>query len=201
MRIAFEVDGVLADLDAALARASLTHFGVLDRSLTASEIEELWIEVRGIPDFWESLEELEPGSLARLETLAVAGRWHLVFLARRTQTPETCVQLQTQRWLAGQGISCPCTVVVAEASPAIAEILELDLLVVATAAFIPEDERTTTRTMLIDRVPDLPVKSRPLPRAIRPMVETLDSLASCLHLLDRRAPRRRRVSLGSLLSR
>ena len=124
-----------------------------------------------------------------------------MFLARRTQTADACVQLQTQRWLAGRGISCPSTVVVAEASPAIAGVLELDLLVVATDAFIPEDERTTTRTMLIDRVPAVLVKSRPLPRAIRPMVETLDSLASCLHLLDRRAPRRRRVSLHSLLSR
>ena len=37
MRIAFEVDGVLADLDGALARASLTHFGVLERPLTAAE--------------------------------------------------------------------------------------------------------------------------------------------------------------------
>ena len=40
-------------------------------------------------NFWETLEEIEPGALARLYSLVQTHRWELIFLTSRPETRET----------------------------------------------------------------------------------------------------------------
>ena len=54
--------------------------------LTVRQQRRLWQRVRAIDAFWESLEEIEPGAVARLATIATARRWEIIFLTRRPGT-------------------------------------------------------------------------------------------------------------------
>src|SRR5690242_8027211 len=54
--------------------------------LTMRQQRKLWKHVARIDGFWEALEEIEPGAVARLAALATERRWNVIFL---TQRPET----------------------------------------------------------------------------------------------------------------
>src|SRR5262245_17741142 len=120
MRLGFDLDGTLADMQAALARAARDLFPDVDpaslpRSAAADEPaapqpdgrplpavapasshsshmlsgrqqSELWKEVCGRVNFWETLDEIEPGALARLHRLVNERRWELIFLTSRPET-------------------------------------------------------------------------------------------------------------------
>ena len=92
LRIAFDLDGVLADMEAELGRQAGLLFrgdeqadadGVDDSSpqgapplttlqMTPRRVRLLWRHVEAIDNFWETLDELEPGAVARLAELAGA---------------------------------------------------------------------------------------------------------------------------------
>src|SRR5262249_3446161 len=124
LRIAFDLDGTLADMESELVRQAEALFReVVDRrprdvpasgstagqtksagdspvdpeqaaaesssenaspltklNLTAREQRRLWKHVESIPDFWLTLNELEPGVIRRLAMLAVERRWEIAFL-------------------------------------------------------------------------------------------------------------------------
>src|SRR5437870_165794 len=110
MRLGFDLDGTLADMQAALAREAHRLFPVVDdsslprsaasdesppaeddsaetgeapaaaRALTARQQRELWAAVRARENFWETLDEIEPGALARLFRLVRDRKWELIFL-------------------------------------------------------------------------------------------------------------------------
>jgi 5' nucleotidase, deoxy (Pyrimidine), cytosolic type C protein (NT5C) len=178
LRIAFDLDGVLADMDAGLVREVEVLFGstpggppepgadaapaalnstALERSaarsasrsaqpvgrervqdilpsflglrITARQQKRLWRHVHGIEGFWESLEEIEPGAVARLGAVAADRRWEVVFLTRRPQCGSTTAQVQTQRWLCANGFPLPSVCVVQGSRGRIAEALRLDFVV------------------------------------------------------------------------
>jgi len=93
LRLGFDLDGVLADMNAALLREALKLFPGLEAQsaeirppgpvapgdeeeagetaplslrLTERQERQLWEAVRQIPNFWETLQETEPGIIARL---------------------------------------------------------------------------------------------------------------------------------------
>jgi hypothetical protein len=158
VRIAFDLDGVLADLDSALSREARRLFGVdLEprtsrgagaaeedtdsdddpdadplppvASLTSRQSRALWHEVQSIRNFWETLDEIEAGSIRRLASLVKARRWELLFITSRPDAAGDSVQLQSQRWLEAQGFALPSVFVVHGSRGRIATALHLDLVV------------------------------------------------------------------------
>jgi hypothetical protein len=160
LRIGFDLDGVLADMELALVQEAEKLFGpgvkqreetkepaahsmshlvpaeVADDAplryeleLTAKERRQLWRHVRAIENFWETLEETEPGCVARLASVAAERRWEIVFLTRRPETAGATSQIQSQRWLETKGFRMPSVYVVTASRGLIAAALTLDIIV------------------------------------------------------------------------
>lgn len=183
IRIAFDCDGVIADLDSALADISTRLFGEapaptlaggaqpaepLARPTTGSESaatllatvtaaepatddgptaeeeqveppryrtlsrrqqHDLWDAVRNIENFWESLNETEPGVIARLALIAKARRWEVIFITQRPASAGDITQTQTQRWLIRHGYDLPSVYVVKGSRGKVADALSLDFIV------------------------------------------------------------------------
>src|SRR5690349_19452690 len=121
LRIAFDLDGVLADMESELVRQAELIFGeamtrrlqdgsptdpadakdkpasldtearaaaekvtdttppLLKLKMTSRQQRRLWHHVETIENFWESLEELEPGIIKELAALAADRRWEIIF--------------------------------------------------------------------------------------------------------------------------
>lgn len=98
-------------------------------NLTVRQHRRLWKEVESIENFWETLEECEAGTVARLGTLAGERRWEVIFLTRRPETAGATAQVQTQRWLEAKGFSLPSVYVVQGSRGRIASALGLHIIV------------------------------------------------------------------------
>ena len=158
MRLGFDLDGTVADMQGALARVARRLFpdidpGTLPRSISSEaanaasdpivepspvfsmsslsqrQQKELWNAACAEENFWESLDEIEPGSLARLSQLARERRWEVIFLTSRPETRGDTAQLQSHRWLAARGFELPSVFVVHGSRGKIAASLALDVLV------------------------------------------------------------------------
>jgi hypothetical protein len=160
LRIAFDLDGVLADMESELVRQSETLFGeVVTRrprdgagagtsaadpgepapsspdatpdfgapairlNMTGRQQRRLWRHVESIENFWEGLDELEPGAIQRLAAIAI------VFLTKRPDTTGATAQVQSQRWLEAKGFMLPSVFVVQGSRGRIASALGLDIVV------------------------------------------------------------------------
>src|SRR5215211_7704172 len=55
-------------------------------ALTTRQQRELWKAVCARVNFWETLDEIEPGALARLFRVVRDRRWELIFLTSRPET-------------------------------------------------------------------------------------------------------------------
>ena len=169
LRIGFDLDGVLADMESELARQSQLLFGepmmrrlreraaersdateaddvkadaagtpdaapdvapsVAQRNMTSRQQRRLWHHVESIENFWEQLDELEPGVIQRLASLATDRRWEIIFLTKRPETAGSTAQVQTQRWLVSKGFALPSVFVVQGSRGRIAASLALDIVV------------------------------------------------------------------------
>jgi len=175
LRIAFDLDGVLADMDTALVRQAETVFGeqitrALEAGATSStstsadaaspddrpgspdsqaappgpadntppiarlrmtprQERTLWRHVVTIVNFWETLEETEPGVVARLAKVAADRRWEIIFLTKRPKTLGATAQVQSQRWLISKGFPLPSVYVVRGSRGRIAAALDLDVVI------------------------------------------------------------------------
>ena len=178
MRLGFDLDGTLADMQSALAREARVLFqdvdtgtlprstpqdgtpgsndgetgsepvsgktpnpesripnpddsslGSLSHSLTGNQQRVLWDAVRARENFWETLDEIEPGALTRLYQLAQTRRWEVIFLTKRPSTAGATAQVQSQRWLQFRGFSLPSVYVVGGSRGKIAAALALDVVV------------------------------------------------------------------------
>ena len=161
LRVGFDLDGVLADMEVALVREAEKLFGsgLKDRAspgshgapasmsdlvpddvsdhaplrqelhLSTRERRQLWRHVCAIDGFWESLEEIEPGVVARLAAIAAERRWEIIFLTRRPATAGATAQAQSQRWLEAKGFHLPSVYVVTASRGLIAAALTLDIVV------------------------------------------------------------------------
>jgi len=209
LRIGFDLDGVLADMESALIReaeklfrSSLkrqtahrgTHASMFDLvpedvadnaplrhelELTARERRQLWRHVHSIDGFWESLEETEPGIVARLATIAAERHWEIIFLTRRPATAGATSQIQSQRWLEAKGFRLPSVYVVTASRGLIAAALTLDIVVDDTpenCVDVASDSKA--RTIAIFRNQDAP------PPALKAMgIHLVRSTDECLNLL------------------
>jgi hypothetical protein len=168
MRVSFDMDGVLADMDAALASIAKREFGIsaptgvgrqdvsdsrtpqpepdvplvgsggtptpadvlpmaaVLSSLTPRQQTRLWKRVTETPNFWETLDELEPGSIRRLYRLARELAWEVLFVTQRPPTAGRTAQRQSQRWLAKHGFEFPAVYTTRGSRGRIAGALTLD---------------------------------------------------------------------------
>jgi len=130
LRIAFDLDGVLADMDSELVRCSEELFGVKGvPDLGVSQERQLWRHVETIENFWEQLHELEEGSVRRLARVADERRWEVIFITTRPSTSGATVQAQSQRWLQAKGFALPSVYVVHGSRGKVASALNLDVVV------------------------------------------------------------------------
>ena len=177
LRIAFDLDGVLADMESELVRQAEILFGeamtrrlqeratdgdhttavvasdagdqstevvaegqpgpdplenappLLKLNMTSRQQRKLWRHVEKIENFWETLEELEPGVIKRLAELATERQWEIIFLTKRPQTAGSTAQVQTQQWLRSKGFLLPSVFVVQGSRGRIAASLDLHIVV------------------------------------------------------------------------
>jgi uncharacterized HAD superfamily protein len=131
LRLAFDLDGVLADMDTELARLSAELFGIADEeaALDVSQERQLWRHIEGVENFWEVLPELEAGGVRRLARIADERRWEILFITTRPATAGATVQVQSQKWLQSKGFARPSVFVVYGSRGKVASALNLDAVV------------------------------------------------------------------------
>jgi hypothetical protein len=163
MRIAFDLDGVLADLHTPFVGTALRLFPELDaaairtadvgasppaepdaetpaadptavpslvsRPISRRQAEVIWRDITGRENFWEGLNEIESGAVARLAALVEARRWEVVFVTSRPSADGRTVQRQTQRWLSRLGFPMPSVFVMHGSRGRLASALDLDVVV------------------------------------------------------------------------
>ena len=100
-----------------------------DVRLSPRRRDRVWKEIRSTPDFWLTLDPVDPDVVARLHERSAARRWETFFVTQRPATAGDTVQRQTQRWLVGQGFVLPSVVVHDGSRGRLAAALELDFLV------------------------------------------------------------------------
>jgi hypothetical protein len=223
MRIAFDLDGVLADMHAALQREARRVFAPTEAALAAERLEKavtapvredgvtgagasdlaprvardtasaepgdlnltseqearLWRHVRRITNFWDTLDEMDAGAVARLATLAQDGRWEVLFITNRPETAGDTAQRQSQRWLERHGFPLPSVFVVRGSRGKIAAALDIEVVV--------DDRPENCLDVVVDsparavlvwrRDDDVPAKARRLGIGrVRTVMECLDLL-------------------------
>jgi len=116
--------------DQAAAEAAPDNVPPLLRlNMTSRQQRKLWHHVESIDNFWQTLNETEPGIVARLAAIAADRRWEVIFLTKRPQSAGATAQLQSQRWLESKGFTLPSVYVVQGSRGRIAAALALDIVV------------------------------------------------------------------------
>jgi len=206
LRIAFDMDGVLADMESALVEQAEALSGGAARRpaerpnepaadeaapdvvepvparlrMTPRQERRLWERVESIENFWQTLNEIEPGTVAKLHALSVERRWEVIFLTKRPATAGATAQIQTQRWLEARGFLLPSVYVVQRSRGQIAAALALD--------FVVDDRPENCLDVAVDS------KARPIlvwrddetrfPAAVRRHgIGVVSSVARCLDIL------------------
>ena len=129
MRIAFGLDGVLADVEQALDRLAVQIFETKPSSMSLVQYRLLWRVVHASENFWEHLDEIEPGTVADLASIASKRRWEVIFLVRRIPTAGWTRQVQSQHWLVANGFDLPSVYTVDHSLAVITPALDLDIVV------------------------------------------------------------------------
>jgi hypothetical protein len=215
LRIGFDLDGVLADMESELQRQSEALFGapaarraqaaaesaetadpaapsadpadaapesapVVQLDMTSRQQRRLWRHVATIENFWERLEELEPGVIQRLAGVAIDRRWEIIFLTKRPETAGATAQIQSQRWLESKGFTLPSVFVVQGSRGRIAASLALDVVVddrPENCLDVAVDSKA--RAILVWRADD----SQPPAAAQRLGIGVVKTVADCLDIL------------------
>ena len=81
---------------------------------------------RATRNFWETLDECEPGTVRRIQKLAHDLRWDVIFVTQRPVAAGRTQQLQTQHWLRRHGFEYPSVYTTIGSRGAIAAALTLD---------------------------------------------------------------------------
>ena len=156
LRVAIDLDGTVADLSVAMHAVATKYFGeartampeaapdspddpdapasadrpsLRDLKLRPSELDALWTEVLRTKNFWTTLDETEPGIVARIAELAAERRWDVLFITTRPTATGATTQVQSQQWLSAHGFTHPSVYVVKGSRGKVADALGLDAVV------------------------------------------------------------------------
>jgi hypothetical protein len=138
LRLAFDVDGVLADFRTAFHIAAERCLGrsVPDtgdpkaaQAMEHRDIKRVWEYVAKTPNWWMTLTAYEPDQVARLYRLSRTLGWEVFFVTNRPASAGDTVQFQTQSWIEQHGFYLPAVLTVPGSRGDVANGLRLDLLV------------------------------------------------------------------------
>jgi hypothetical protein len=197
VRIALDLDGVLADLAAAFMDVAARLYPAMPverppagevhcererpPGLSAEQIDRVWREIRTTPDFWMLLRPIDASALPRLQDLAARRRWEVVFLTCRPDTPGQTVQCQTQRWLAAQGFALPSVVTVTMSRGQVASALALDVVVddsLANCMDVRSDSQATPLWIATREIAHMQARAKAVG------IGVARSIGECLDLLE-----------------
>ena len=153
---------------------------IVHLNLSPRQQRRLWRHVKHIEDFWQSLEEIEPGTVARIAQLAEQQRWEVIFLTKRPQTRGATAQVQSQRWLESKGFRLPSVYVVQGSRGRVAAALSLDAVIddrPENCFDVVVDSQAKAILVWRDRREALPAAARRLGITI------VSNVAECLNLL------------------
>ena len=208
LRLAFDLDGVFADFRARLGdevdvggegerptkegsepepTVGVTLAPRVMEVLSATALRDkgarrrAWSRLAATENFWETLAEIEAGSVGQLATLARERQWEVIFLTSRPDAKGDSVQVQSQRWLETKGFALPSVFVTTGSRGRIASALSLDLVVDDS----PENcldvaTESEARAILVWRgaTESVPASARRLG------IGSVSSIAECLAVLD-----------------
>jgi hypothetical protein len=210
LRIAFDLDGVLADFESAYRRVEERLFGagfvesatpVPEARAQAEEEagasvetadrgprpgnhrERVWREIQATKDFWTTLQPIDVSAIARIHDMAARHRWEVMFITQRPHTAGETVQRQTQRWLVRQGFELPSVMVLRGSRGKVAEALHLDFVVddsVQNCVDVVSESRARAILVLRDARDD---EARPQ-RAKQLGIGVVPSIGACLDFLE-----------------
>ena len=144
----------------------------------AIELDDVLVIADSSP--WESLDEKEPRTVARLSETAAARRWEIIFLTTHSRKTHATEQVDAQRWLESKGFALPCVYVAPGWRGPIASSLHLDLVIAARPEHcVNVVTESDARAILVwpgDRSA-LPADAR------RPEINVVKSFAECLDML------------------
>jgi hypothetical protein len=142
IRIAFDMDGVIADFAARYVEIEARLFGPITRQQANSpesaasapehtggdrrRSDRIWEVIRATPDFWTTLQPIDPAAVRRIHEMMLRYGWEVFFITQRPATEGESVQRQTQRWLVEQGFDLPSVLVISGSRGAAAGALRLD---------------------------------------------------------------------------
>ena len=184
LRVAFDLDGVLANFSGAYERiadelfpgwrsktaapaSAVSAEGPPSRELGKEAVgrlsrrrrRDVWNRLRSTHDFWLTLDPIDPEAIPRLQERALHLGWETFFITQRPATVGSTVQLQTQRWLAEHGFALPTVIVHMGSRGRLAAALELDILVDDTVQHCVDALSASSATpILVNAEPD-PVTS------------------------------------------
>jgi len=98
-------------------------------ALNRRQLDAVWRHLATVSNFWETLEEIESGSVRRLASIAETQRWEVIFLTSRPRVEGRTLQRQSQRWLDRLGFPMPSVYVVHGSRGRIADALGLDVMI------------------------------------------------------------------------
>jgi len=87
--------------------------------------DAIWKAIQATPNFWRTLEPIDPGAVARIHALMLRHKWEVFFITQRPTTQGDTVQRQTQEWLVEQGFDLPSVLVLGGSRGAAAGALRL----------------------------------------------------------------------------
>jgi hypothetical protein len=165
---------------------------LLRMNMTSRQQRKLWHHVESIENFWQTLNETEPGIVARLAAIATDRRWEVIFLTKRPQSAGATAQLQSQRWLESKGFTLPSVYVVQGSRGRIAAALHLDIVVddrPENCLDVVVDSKARAILIWRDEANQLPAAARRLG------IGVVKTVGECLDILtqisekDRESPR------------
>lgn len=184
LRVAFDIDGVLADFRRAFRETGKPSSRAGEQpepdGMNARDVKRTWHTIGRTPQWWLGLTAYEPDEIARLYRISRERRWEIYFLTTRPPSAGETPQFQTQWWLETQGFKLPSVLTVPGSRGELANALRLDLIV---------DDRlvncmdviaaSRTRAIFLDRDNDVNGREQALSRGIAPVStlrEALDSV-------------------------
>lgn len=208
LRIGFDMDGVLADFEAAYRQVELGLFGAsastrhqrvptpeaevaLEARLAAQPRPavsntrrlRIWRTIENTPEFWTTLDPIDPTVVPRLNDLAARHSWEIFFITQRPETVGETVQRQTQRWLVKQGFELPTVLVLKRSRGKLAEALHLDYMVDDSAKnCVDVISESAAKAILVLRH-EQEHHARPQ-KARNVGIGVVPSIAACLDVLD-----------------
>ena len=203
LRLGFDIDGVLANFQAAF-RAAAVRIGKgkmrgagtgdsppRESPLSADDVRRVWDQIAKTPNWWMEIDAYEPEQIARLYGLTRAGGWEVFFLTKRPASAGDSVQFQTQWWIERFGFYLPSVLTVPGSRGEIANALRLDLIVDDQLINCVEVvSASPTKAILMQRAPDAAARDHATSRGIG-VVATLAAALGVVERLQDLLPQRR----------